>query len=50
LDGDVIVNIGDDSFTLQTIGDGLSISKGLNNNIVFSSNDLSFINTEDPLE
>lgn len=48
--GKVTINIGDSFFTLQTIGTSLSINKGINNDIILSSNALSYINTEYPLE
>lgn len=47
--GQIIVSIGDSSFTMETIGDTLSIRKGEGNSILLSSNALSSIDAEAPL-
>lgn len=46
----ITVTVGDDSFSLATTGDSLSIHKGDNNKIIISSNALNKVDTELPLE
>ena len=51
ISGTVKVEIGTENFVLQTTGASLSIRKGVgNNNIIISSNALTSVNTEAPLE
>lgn len=46
----ITVTVGDDSFSLATTGDSLSIHKGDNNKIIISSDALNKVDTEPPLE
>ena len=50
ISGTVKVEIGTENFVLQTTGASLSIRKGTGNNIIISSNALTSVNTEAPLE
>ena len=46
----VSVGIGNTSFSLASSGESLSIKKGIGNNIIITSNALSKVNTDLPLE
>jgi hypothetical protein len=48
--GHVVVNIGENAFTIQTSGSSLSVKKGVGNNIVISSIALTAVSTQAPLE
>lgn len=50
ISGTVKVEIGTENFVLQTTGASLSIRRGNGNNIIISSNALTSVNTEAPLE
>ncbi len=50
ISGTIKVEIGTENFVLQTTGACLSIRKGTGNNIIISSNALTSVNTEAPLE
>ena len=50
LSGRVVVNIGENAFTIQTSGSSLSVKKGVGNNIVISSIALTAVSTQAPLE
>ena len=50
ISGTIKVEIGTENFVLQTTGASLSIRKGTGNNIIISSNALTSVNTEAPLE
>lgn len=45
----ISVDIGEEGFKLSTSGSNLTIKKGADNNIIFSSSALNSINTESPL-
>ena len=48
--GQVKIGFGDSYFLLSTTGESLSVNKGEGNSVIISSNALSRINTESPLE
>ena len=50
ISGSVKVEIGNSFFLMSTAGDSLSIRKGDGNRIIISSNALTSVNTEAPLE
>ena len=48
--GSILISLGDSDLTLTTSGESLSLRKGEGNSVILSSNALTRINTQSPLE